>query len=229
MLDVDDDNIWRINLFEIMGVPDGCDKEELRRVYKKLAKQYHPDRFKAGSEEQEEAKKKFSAISQAYEILSNDIKRNQYLETRRILADHLAAEEEAAHPQKPKTAASKPRATRPKAEEPVPKKAEPKEDYKRKEAEELYQEGQQYFRKNKMDEAISSFQQAISIVSDNSAYHSYLGRAYLNKEWMGMAQASFKKALVINPHDPVAKKYYEPEKPKKKGLFGGLFSKFSKK
>lgn len=78
-------------------------------------------------------------------------------------------------------------------------------------------------RKNDVDAAISAFQRAISILPDTSKYHSNLGQAFLNKGWTGMAQASFKKALVLNPNDPVAKKNYEPEKPKKKGLFSGLF------
>lgn len=220
MLDVDDDNIWRIDLFAILGVTEDQSKEELRQVYKKLAKQYHPDKFPAGSQEQEDAKTRFSEISQAYEILSNEQKRQQYLDTRRLLAHHLEAEAQAAAPAAADSAAPAAAAT------PAPspaKKAPPAQDYKLKEAEESFKEGLNLMRKNDVDAAISAFQRAISILPDTSKYHSNLGQAFLNKGWTGMAQASFKKALVLNPNDPVAKKNYEPEKPKKKGLFSGLF------
>lgn len=220
MLDVDDDNIWRIDLFAILGATEDQNKEDLRQIYKKLAKQYHPDKFPAGSKEQEDAKTRFSEISQAYDILSNEQKRQQYLDTRRLLAHHLAAEAQAAAGDSAAPAAAP--AAAPSAAAPLPKAA-PAQDYKLKEAEEAFKEGLNLMRKNDTDAAISSFQRAISIFPDTSKYHSNLGQAFLNKGWTGMAQASFKKALVLNPNDPVAKKNYEPEKPKKKGLFGGLF------
>lgn len=240
MLDVDDDNIWRINLFNILGVTEETPKDELKHVYKNLAKKFHPDRFThAGPDEQEEAKNKFSAISQAYEILTHEQKRHRYMETRRILAEHVAAEltgqpiptaDERAKNEPDKKAAAQSSGTSEasKEEKPAPKKAPHQENYKRKEAEELYQEAQQYFRKNQLDEAISSFQQAIGIVSDNAVYHSFLGRAYLAKGWNSMAQVAFKQALFLNPNDPIAKKHYEPEKPKKQGFFAKLFGGKSK-
>jgi len=218
VLDVDDDNIWRVDLFAILDITEEHSKDDIRQVYKKLAKQYHPDKFPSGSAEQEEARLKFSEISQAYEILSNEQKRQQYLETRRLLAHHLVEPGAESSPDTPAAASSNPAA--PSA---PPPKHVPREDYKLKEAEEAFKEGLALFRKNELDSAISAFQQAISILPEIGKYHSNLGQAFLSKGWTGMAQASFKKALVLNPNDPIAKKHYEPEKPKKKGFLSGLF------
>lgn len=234
MIDVDDDNLWRVNLFEILEVSEDTDAKDLKQQYKALAKQYHPDRFPAGSTEQEEAKEKFSDIGRAYDVLSNDNKRKHYLETRRLLADHLPEDQRPAATVATATAtdasgsgaAPAAAATMPSPEK---KKEAPRTDFKLKEANTCFEEGQYFFNKSKLDEAVESFQRAVSIVPDEAKFHSHLGRAYLMKGWTGMAQASFKQALVLNPNEPIAKKHYEPEKPKKKGLFGGLFGKKDKK
>ena len=204
----------------------------LKKVYKNLAKQYHPDRFPAGSTEQNEAKNRFSAINKAYDILGTESKRQNYLDTRRLLAEHLAIEidtqspVEAANPQ----AASAPTPAAPNniTAPPTKKKDPPREDYKLKEAEDAFKDGTTLLSKNKLDEAISAFQQAISILPDTAKYHSSLGKAYTLKGWKGMAQSALKQALVLNPNDATAKKLYEPEKPKKKGMLDGLFGKFKK-
>lgn len=228
MIDVDDDNIWRVNLFEILEVEESTDAKALKQQYKALAKQYHPDRFPAGSAEQEEAKGKFSDIGRAYDILSNEAKRKQYTETRRLLADHLPEDQRPAPAEEP-SEAPQTGAYVPPPPAASDKKAEARQDFKLKEANTCFEEGQFFFNKTKLDEAVESFQRAVSIVPEEAKYHSHLGRAYLMKGWIGMAQASFKQALVLNPNDPIAKKHYEPEKPKKKGLFGGLFAKKDKK
>ena len=59
--------------YEVLGVPKTSSKDEIKDAYRKLAMQYHPDRNKApGAEE------KFKEISEAYAVLSDDQKRQQY-------------------------------------------------------------------------------------------------------------------------------------------------------
>lgn len=235
MIDTDDDNLWRVNLFEVLGIEQDADDVLIRQVYKKLAKKYHPDRYPAGSPAQEGARDKFSDISRAYEVLSNEQKRRRYLDTRRLLAEHLPEDQRpiletpVPAPEAPKAAASA--ASTPQRSAPSsPKKAEADkgQDYKQKEAEEAAKEAKVMLRKNNLEEAITLYQRAISLMPNKSEYHSMVGQVYAQRGWTGMAQAAFKRALVINPQDPIAKKHYEPEKPKKKGLFGGLMNKFKK-
>lgn len=60
--------------YEVLGVGKDVGKEELKKAYRKLALQYHPDR-NPGDKEAEE---KFKEAAEAYDVLSNDEKRRKY-------------------------------------------------------------------------------------------------------------------------------------------------------
>ena len=61
------------NYYEILGVEPNASEADIKKAYRKLAREYHPDVNKdAGVEE------KYKEISQAYETLSNPEKRQQY-------------------------------------------------------------------------------------------------------------------------------------------------------
>jgi len=60
--------------YEILGVPKNASKDDLKKAYRKLAMQYHPDR-NPGDKESEE---KFKEAAEAYEVLNNDDKRAKY-------------------------------------------------------------------------------------------------------------------------------------------------------
>ncbi len=59
--------------YDVLGVPRGASKDEIKAAYRKLALQYHPDRNKAP-----EATEKFKEISEAYAVLSDDEKKSQF-------------------------------------------------------------------------------------------------------------------------------------------------------
>ncbi|KAI9683141.1 MAG: hypothetical protein M1829_005932 [Trizodia sp. TS-e1964] len=64
------------DLYEILGVHRGASKSEIKKAYHKAALASHPDKVAQG--EREEAETKFKAVSQAYEILFDDEKRERY-------------------------------------------------------------------------------------------------------------------------------------------------------
>ncbi len=60
--------------YEILGVPRTASIDDIKKAYRKLAMQYHPDR-NPGNKEAEE---KFKEAAEAYEVLSDQDKRSRY-------------------------------------------------------------------------------------------------------------------------------------------------------
>jgi molecular chaperone DnaJ len=60
--------------YEILGVVKTADSDSIKKAYRKLAMQYHPDKNPGNKE----AEDKFKEAASAYEILSNPNKRQQY-------------------------------------------------------------------------------------------------------------------------------------------------------
>jgi curved DNA-binding protein len=62
------------DLYEILGVPRGAKADEIKKAYRRLAKQYHPD-VNPGNKAAEE---KFKEVTAAFEVLSDEKKRKLY-------------------------------------------------------------------------------------------------------------------------------------------------------
>jgi molecular chaperone DnaJ len=62
------------DFYDILGVSKSADADELKRAYRKLAMQFHPDR-NAGDKT---AEQKFKDINEAYDVLKDDQKRAAY-------------------------------------------------------------------------------------------------------------------------------------------------------
>ena len=60
--------------YEILGVPRTASEEEIKKAFRRLAKQYHPDRNKG----QKAAEQRFKEINEAHNVLIDKDKRAQY-------------------------------------------------------------------------------------------------------------------------------------------------------
>lgn len=62
------------NFYEVLGVSETASQEDIKKAYRKLSLQYHPDR----NSNSPESTTKFQSISSAYEVIGDEDKRRQY-------------------------------------------------------------------------------------------------------------------------------------------------------
>jgi molecular chaperone DnaJ len=68
------------DFYQVLGVPDTASPEEIKKAYRRLAKQYHPD----ANPNNTQAAERFKEISEAHGVLSDADKRKQYDQMRRL-------------------------------------------------------------------------------------------------------------------------------------------------
>ncbi|KAL4732343.1 DnaJ-like protein xdj1 [Fusarium chlamydosporum] len=65
-----------VDLYELLEIDRTATPEQIKKAYRKAALKYHPD--KVAEEQREESEAKFKEVTQAYEILSDEQKREMY-------------------------------------------------------------------------------------------------------------------------------------------------------
>ncbi len=68
------------DFYQILGVADSASQADIKKAYRRLAKQYHPD----ANPNNAQAAERFKEISEAHSVLSDPDKRKQYNQMRRL-------------------------------------------------------------------------------------------------------------------------------------------------
>lgn len=75
--------------YRVLEIPQNARQEEIKKAYRKLAMQYHPDKNTGNPY----AVQYFREIQEAYDVLSNPVKRSEYHQARGQFGSHLARNE----------------------------------------------------------------------------------------------------------------------------------------
>src|SRR5438132_7637985 len=65
--------------YQVLGVPETATVDEIKKAFRRLAKQYHPDR----NPDNAQAAERFKEINEAHDVLSDPEKRKKYDQLRR--------------------------------------------------------------------------------------------------------------------------------------------------
>ncbi|MNK45040.1 Chaperone protein DnaJ [compost metagenome] len=171
------------DLYAVLGVDSEATDAQIRKAYKKLAVELHPDRYVGRPSEQEEAQKRFAQVSHAYNVLKDAEQRNEYDFMRRLQAGESGG-----------------------ANGPEPALDDEAQQLRRERGERYFKQGMARQMDRDFKGAIDSFKEAIRHDASVAQWHSMLAVCYQKLGWHSYAKAEVDAALKLDPRDALAVK-----------------------
>jgi len=69
--------VTKRDYYETLGVERTASDDEIKKAFRKLARQHHPD-LQTGDQQKKVSEEKFKEVNEAYEVLSDQDKRRRY-------------------------------------------------------------------------------------------------------------------------------------------------------
>lgn len=191
--------IWEEDLYGLLGVIPEAGAEEIRKAYKKLAVELHPDRYPEDEAARAEAGARFAKITNAYNILKNEEERAEYDFARRMGFGAGAAADAGFGGAG--------------ADEAV-------DGLKRSQAENQYEQGRVYHRGKNWQKAIACYKEAVRLDPTVADYHAHLGLAFEQQGLATSASKAYAAALRLDKQNKIARERAGAGEAKKGGKKG---------
>lgn len=205
--------LWEEDLYELLVVSPDATPEEIKKAYKKLAIELHPDRFPDDADKRAHATERFGKITNAYNVLKDEEQKAEYDFARRMLggmssgsASGSSGGGASAGPSHAPSAASS------MADESI-------SEAKKSQAQNQYDQGKVYHGAKNWQKAIALYKEAIRLDPTVADYHAYLGVAYKQQGLKTPAQNAFAAAYKLDKKHKLLKDNYTP--PGEEGKKGG--------
>ncbi|MEB3196997.1 MAG: DnaJ domain-containing protein [Candidatus Sericytochromatia bacterium] len=208
--------LWEEDLYELLNVEESATPEEIKKAYKKLAIELHPDRFPDDPERRDQATVQFGKITNAYNILKDEEERAEYDFARRL---GFAS---AGPPPGAKGGASGGRVASGEDEGVL-------SEARKNQAINQFDLGKNAHMNKSWAKAIQHYKEAARLDPSVADYHAFLGLAYIQQGLKTPAQKALEQAYKIDKRHKIVRQYYiapGEEKQKKGGLLAAIMSLF---
>lgn len=194
--------LWEEDLYEILDVDENATPEEVRKAYKKLAIELHPDRFPDDAEKREEATARFGKITNAYNVLRDEEERAEYDFARRLgFANQAKAPGKGDAGDEDDGGLS---------------------DARKSQAINQFDQGKNAHKNKNFSKAIQFYKEAARLDPTVADYPAFLGLAYTQQGLKTPAQKAFEQAYKLDKKHKLVRQHYL--QPGTKQASGGILA-----